>query len=306
MQASLPSCPLCGQQRHDSLIVEDAPGLRQCRVCSFIFAPDIHSEDASLYDNNFGDTNVHPTYEKRGGHYVVRNRERLEALLNRLEPYRQTGRILDVGCSAAFFLTVARERGWQPQGAEIAQWAVEFSRQELGLDVFHGPLQAAAFPANQFDVVFSSHVMEHIADPLSLLTEMVRVLRPGGVHVTVVPTQFASPSWKLARRFIGDPPPIHSSFYTQQTYEAFLKKAGLEIVCSEYNVELSRLRDLLRSKEESLQSWRQQKQGDVQNLSRPQVVRPAWIKALKRAINLGGNLLGLGDEILVIAQKPTA
>jgi ubiquinone/menaquinone biosynthesis C-methylase UbiE len=103
---------------------------------------------------------------------------------------------------------VAKERGWQPQGAEIAKWAADFSQNELGINVFNGMLQDAKFPDCHFDVVLSSHVMEHIGQPLWLLKEMARVLRPGGAHLTVVPTQFASPSWRLSRRFIGDPPPI--------------------------------------------------------------------------------------------------
>ncbi len=286
--------------------VADAPGILRCGGCRFIFAPEIESEDSKLYDSHFGDTNVHPTYEKRGGKYVVRNRERMEALLARLEPFRQTGRILDVGCSAAFFMSVAKEKGWLPQGAEIAKWAADFSREELGIDVFNGPLQDAKLPADRFDVVFSSHVMEHIGQPLGLLTEMARVLRPGGAHVTVVPTQFASPSWRLARRFVGDPPPIHASFYTRETYAAFLKKAGLRVESIRYNVELTRLRELLLSEEESLKRWRAEKKNIVQQSAPPVVARTGWIAVAKSLINGAGNVLGMGDELMAIAVKPEA
>lgn len=284
------------------MVVPGVPGLQQCRGCEFIFAPGTHSEDSSLYDSKFGDTNVHPTYEKRDGKYVVRNRAKMESLLNRMEPYRSTGRILDIGCSAAFFLHVAKERGWQPQGAEIAQWAVEFSRKELGVDVFHGMLGDAKFPDNHFDVIFSSHVMEHISDPTALLQEMARVLRPGGVHVTVVPTQFASPSWKLASRFIGDPPPIHASFYTQETYSAFLEKAGLKVVSCRYNIELTRIPALFVTEEQSLKNWRQEKAEIVQGKASTPKIRP-WMSTVKSLVNWGGTLLGTGDEIVVFAEK---
>ncbi len=301
--SSAVACPLCGSSDHADMPVEHAPGIRRCRACGFIFAPEIQSEDARLYDSSFGDTNVHPTYEKRGGKYVVRNRARLEALLDRLEPFRKTGRILDVGCSAAFFLSVAKERGWQPQGVEIARWAADFSRNELGIEVFNGLLQDAGFPSDHFDVVFSSHVMEHIGQPLVLLAEMARVLRPGGAHVTVAPTQFASPSWRLARRFTGDPPPIHASFYTRGTFAAFLKKAGLRVESIRCNVELTRLRDLARSAESSSQHWHEQKNAAVQGAS-AEGARPAWIGLAKKAVNALGDALGMGDEILAIAVKP--
>src|SRR5690349_862413 len=123
MSAAVYHCPLCSSSDTELMTVPDVPGFRQCVACEFIFAPGTESEDSGLYDSNFGDTNVHPTYEKRDGKYVVRNRAKLEALLDRMEPFRSTGRILDIGCSAAFFLHVAKERGWHPQGAEIAKWA---------------------------------------------------------------------------------------------------------------------------------------------------------------------------------------
>lgn len=284
--------------------VNHAPGVLKCRSCGFIFAPDIQSEDPGLYDSNFGDTNVHPTYEKKGDKYVVRNREKMEAMLDRMEPFRKTGRILDVGCSAAFFLSVAKDRGWTPHGAEIAKWAADFSKNERGVDVFNGPLENANFPDGYFDVVFSSHVMEHIGDPASLLKEMARVMRPGGMHVTVVPTQFASPSWQLARRFVGDPPPIHASFFSRETYRAFLEKAGLRMVDAQYNVELQRLLDLRRTEEQNLQRWHYQKGATVSGKAGNPARRPGWIGVAKRVVNWAGNLAGMGDELVAIAVKP--
>lgn len=299
------TCPLCGRADPPPWPVTHAPGLHRCPLCSFIFAPHTQSESPGHYDSTFGATNVHPTYERRHGAYVVRNRPRLESLLARLEPCRQSGRILDVGCSAAFFLSVARDMGWQPHGVEIAPWAADFSRNELGIPVFNGLLQDAAFPDGHFDAVFSSHVLEHISDPAALLAEMTRVLRPGGLHVSVVPTQFASPSWRLARRFIGDPPPIHASFYTRETFARFLSRAGLKVTSIRYNLELSRLRDLLRSESAAVAAWRRQKDSTLHAADSPHS-RPWWVSPAKYLANLAGNLLGLGDELVAVAQKPSA
>jgi SAM-dependent methyltransferase len=49
------------------------------------------------------------------------------------------------------------------------------------------------FPDHSFDVVFSSHVLEHIKDEESVHREMRRVLRRGGVSVNVVPTH----TWRI-------------------------------------------------------------------------------------------------------------
>lgn len=46
------------------------------------------------------------------------------------------------------------------------------------------------FTDNSFDMVYSSHVLEHIPDQQKALNEIYRVLKPGGIHFCVVPTSF--------------------------------------------------------------------------------------------------------------------
>ena len=52
---------------------------------------------------------------------------------------------------------------------------------------------AEAFPAAEFDLVFSSNVLEHVPNPGAALRSVHMVLRDGGVTVHVMP----SPFWKL-------------------------------------------------------------------------------------------------------------
>lgn len=47
--------------------------------------------------------------------------------------------------------------------------------------------EALPFPDNFFDVIHSSNVLEHVADPEKTLQEAVRVLKPGGLLHIVVP-----------------------------------------------------------------------------------------------------------------------
>ena len=49
------------------------------------------------------------------------------------------------------------------------------------------------FPDRSFDVIFSSHVLEHLRDEEITYAEMRRVLRPGGIALHVVPTSH----WRL-------------------------------------------------------------------------------------------------------------
>jgi SAM-dependent methyltransferase len=53
------------------------------------------------------------------------------------------------------------------------------------------------FPNEQFDVVFSSNVLEHIPHVESFQKEIQRVLKPGGIAVHCIPT----PTWRLWTTF---------------------------------------------------------------------------------------------------------
>lgn len=57
------------------------------------------------------------------------------------------------------------------------------------------------FEDNSFDLVYSSHVLEHIPDQNKALSEIYRVLKPGGIHFCVVPTR-AEKVYALANFYI--------------------------------------------------------------------------------------------------------
>lgn len=88
--------------------------------------------------------------------------------------------LLDVGCSSGVFLAAARARGFDAQGVEPAARAAR-TAQAAGFRVFCGTLEAAAFEPGSFDAITILEVIEHLRDPVSLLRECRRVLKPGGV-----------------------------------------------------------------------------------------------------------------------------
>jgi ubiquinone/menaquinone biosynthesis C-methylase UbiE len=54
----------------------------------------------------------------------------------------------------------------------------------------HPPDCRLPFAESEFDFVYSTSVMEHVVDPGLALTEIARVLRPGGLSVHVFPAQW--------------------------------------------------------------------------------------------------------------------
>jgi SAM-dependent methyltransferase len=157
-------------------------------------------------------------------------------LLDAFASLRAPGRLLEVGCASGWLLKHARERGWEVRGVEIAPEAVAHAR-GLGLEVFHGDLPAAAFPAAAFDLVYMGDVLEHVPDCRAVLEETVRVLAPGGWLYLRGPTTTHSLARSLAlaafrrlgRTIVLEEPPYHLWEFTPASLATLLRAVGLEV-----------------------------------------------------------------------------
>lgn len=65
-----------------------------------------------------------------------------------------------------------------------------------GLNEFSFDLASIPFPSNYFDLIITSHVLEHVPNVMACLLEMFRVLRPGGVGFIAVPVRS---QWETTR-----------------------------------------------------------------------------------------------------------
>jgi SAM-dependent methyltransferase len=68
--------------------------------------------------------------------------------------------------------------------------------------VRHEDLLRLSFDDGSFDLVTSSHVMEHVANPRQAFTELHRVLRPGGRLVFSIPVPWPPPSVSVTRALL--------------------------------------------------------------------------------------------------------
>jgi SAM-dependent methyltransferase len=91
------------------------------------------------------------------------------------------GRLLDVGCGYGFFLEEMARRNWQVDGIEISATGRVYAREKFGLNVSDRPLPRSDWQDNCYDVITLFYVIEHLQDPKSLLGEVRRLLRTGGL-----------------------------------------------------------------------------------------------------------------------------
>lgn len=137
-------------------------------------------------------------------------------------------RLLDVGCGDGRFLNRMRGLGWDVCGVDFDAKAVEMVRQRHGLDVRAGELASHRFPDATFDALTMSHVIEHVFDPVALLTEARRILKPGGRLVATTPNNQSLGRQIFQTSWFGMDPPRHIQLFAPKSLAECARRAGFE------------------------------------------------------------------------------
>ena len=201
------SCAVCGEQRAYPQYRIEAPDLRivvctRCGTGRLDPLPD-HQTIAGFYPPRYyGSTGrKFSRWIESAVRFVAARHVRF--LSRKIRP---GGRVLDVGCGRGTLLASLAGRGYEAHGLEISRDAAEGADPRAEIRIADS-LAEAAYPDDWFDMVIIWHVLEHIRDPKTTLTEVHRVLRPGGIIVVAVPNFSSWQSrWTGAAWFHLDPP----------------------------------------------------------------------------------------------------
>ncbi len=140
---------------------------------------------------------------------------------------KQKPRILDVGTAGGSFLKAAKDEGWDVLGVEPNKWLCDWAKKNYKVDVRQGDVFTQNFPAKSFDVVTLWDVLEHVPDPMKVLQECNRILRPGGFLVVNYP-DIGSSIAKLMRRKWVFILTVHLFYFTPTTVRRMLDVAGFD------------------------------------------------------------------------------
>jgi SAM-dependent methyltransferase len=116
-------------------------------------------------------------------------------------PWLSAGdRVLDAGCGEGILSFLAARLGCSVIGQDISEPNVRAARgrsADLGVPVefLQGDLERLPFADGSFDVVVSSHVIEHLPDPAAGLAELRRVTRDRAL--IAMPTCLNPAAWAL-------------------------------------------------------------------------------------------------------------
>lgn len=139
----------------------------------------------------------------------------------------QSGRLLDVGCGNGEWLEFMQTLGWLVEGIDFDNYAVDIAKNK-GLPVHFGTLETQNYPDNHFDAITMKHVIEHVHQPLRLLLECKRVLKPGGSLVVVSPNSESYGHSLFKSAWFHLDPPRHLCIFGSQSLRRVVEKADFK------------------------------------------------------------------------------
>lgn len=96
---------------------------------------------------------------------------------------KATGRVLEIGCGGGQMRSWVLEHGLDYIGTDISKSRVGADLQAYGGPDYLADAHFLPFRDGSFDVIYSAAVTEHIADPHLMMSEVLRVLKPGGIYM---------------------------------------------------------------------------------------------------------------------------
>lgn len=223
-----PPCWICGAiERKPSVVLGERLTLR-CASCGMAHVWPMPSEQdlSEIYRKPL--ETIQTSMDKdRWGKELLRNR-----LLDWIHSLSPTGRLLDVGCGWGFFMETARSRGWEVEGIDVYRPKQEYATRMLRLKVADQGIDECHYPDNNFDVVTLWGSLDYMADPHLVLSEIYRVLKPGGwLWVRCNNARFHLPALRLASwlpfRWLALKPGImHLHAFTPRNLSMALRKKG--------------------------------------------------------------------------------
>lgn len=136
-------------------------------------------------------------------------------------------RLLDVGCGSGGFLATMQRLGWQVEGSDFDPVAVR-AAQARGLSVREGDLLELGYADQSFDALTMRHLIEHVYQPLELLQEARRILKPGGQLVLLTPNTLSWGHRHFGADWRGLEPPRHIQLFNNRNIHQLLQLAGYE------------------------------------------------------------------------------
>jgi SAM-dependent methyltransferase len=157
-------------------------------------------------------------------------------------------RALDAGCGTGFQAALLAELGWRPHGVDVSARLLDVARRRVpATPLTLGSVESLPYASGRFDaVVCCGSTLSFVDDPGRALTELGRVLRPGG-RLLLDCEHRPSPDlvWTLGSALVGDA--LGYGVSAREAWRALIAREGVRLAYPGYGpLRLFRRRELRR------------------------------------------------------------
>lgn len=223
-------CNLCGSSDIEVIGTRDRHGhpLRTtiCTRCGLVWSnPRPRSAEVRKYYS----TEYRLDYKGRATPSLRQIARSGRGALNRyrvLQPFLHAGaRVLDAGAGGGEVVYALRRLGVDASGLEPDEQYARHAREVLGVPVATGFIQDVEFPPASFDVVTMYHALEHVEDPLAILSRLRTWIADRGVLLIEVPNVEATCISPSNRFHVA-----HLYHFNARTLNALAAAAGFDSI----------------------------------------------------------------------------
>ncbi len=222
---------------------------------------------------------------------------RYNKLLDQFDKYRKTNKLLDVGCGVGNFLELAKKRGWEVFGTEYTDKAIQVC-QSKGISMHQGVLTSKWFNPEEFDIITSFEVIEHINNPIEEVNNINQLLRKGGLFY------FTTPNFNALERFILKADfniisyPEHLCYYTPKTINYLLTNNNFKKVkLSTTGFSLTRIKTSIELSENRKMTEEYVSANSTDEKLRVKIESNFFLKLIKNTLNTVLSFIGMGNAI---------
>ena len=185
-EVELCSCPLCNESNFNLIDTDRGLGVVKCINCDLIYTnPRVKNAE----ENYFGDASIffeeaRLIFSGKKKHHRDRN---YNYELKKIQNFKKTGKLLDIGTNMGFFLNKAKKMGFEVEGIEPSPALSKIARDNWNLKIHTAFLENANLKPNSFDIITLIDVFEHVTNPRDLLKSGRELLKDDGIMAIKVP-----------------------------------------------------------------------------------------------------------------------
>lgn len=155
--------------------------------------------------------------------------------LELIKKYRNSGKVLDVGCATGYFLEAAKMNHYDVFGVELSEYSSNIAKSKFGNEaIFNGKLEDCHFSPGMFDAITMFDLIEHVRSPEQTLKDAAKLLADDGIILITTPNN-NSISNKVMDKKWTHYKKEHFFYFDIQSLTYIAQKANLQVVYSEHS-----------------------------------------------------------------------